>query len=727
MLNREERRGVVWIVSFAILLMGLLVSFVVLSDPLANPRPAAAKAHRATLRLGALDGRSLDAHDGTPLACAIQVLDLDGASAHWIEEPDFDHPGVFRVAGLPADRDFRFTLTAPGFETLEQTVRVGVGELTSLGDVTLRRILDLNGRVVDGAGERLPGAKVSLIAAGSTAPVRSATTDATGEYLVESLLAGVYRVQVNLDGWAETHPCWLDVREGKHRRVRDLVMTPRLPFTGTVDFVAGTPPSQWVDFAGQSHDWNAASWQGEFHAGNPWCSIPGPRQETTHVDLSRQPRDFQLTLPEPVTVRVELTGRAPGATTWVAARSAEDRSDLRWRSCHGGMAQDSSIELAVRPGEWLDIIAVDDQGRFGRERWRGDDLADPLKLPMERLAATAKVRAGESFGLLPFGNARYAARGKFPKDGVFLLGTMDALVSRHLPGAMSKLDVSAMVAPRTDEQTVRGQVLDPEGNPVADTLVRQVVDTGHGRFVHSQTWSDDSGRFRLASAPESLAPITWFDAPGYAREVSREEDGDLPIQMTPRTRVRFRVLNEDQDPMVGVPVGVKDRGPRATLPLHLGTEPMGVFLRTTGLQGEVVFDLAPGHYESPILRWGPWVISNAQPFTVPQTGSVLEVLNCYRPRTLNGAVVTRDNKPVSGAQVRLDVVERMLEKPFYATTDSNGAFRFEALPPPPWSMRILANGFKVLSAPEVGESETGVDPVFRLVPLPPPPEKNRDP
>lgn len=220
--------------------------------------------------------------------------------------------------------------------------------------------------------------------------------------------------------------------------------------------------------------------------------------------------------------------------------------------------------------------------------------------------------------------------------------------------------------------TLSGEVVDPEGNPVADAVVQLVDPQGRGDVLapgrsreirDREARTDSSGRFRFdrlppgqkvliarppGRAPASTEPFLLED------DVHRRLVLPRPVSLTGLTNPRATLTFQ-----VRVP-GVPHAGHAPLAPSVVADE--GGAYRIDGLPPALSFTV---HVEAPGYRGRAF-----GPYQFP-TGRHFLDFDLDTGRTLKGTVRDRAGKPVPGALIVFDDAR--------ATTDAEGAFTLAGL------------------------------------------------
>jgi hypothetical protein len=354
--------------------------------------------------------------------------------------------------------------------------------------------------------------------------------------------------------------------------------------------------------------------------------------------------------------RHELSARKPGYQRGTTA-------------CEAGR---EDIEIILRPGHAiaLRVLGLDGRGLAG---------------------ATVMVMTGPS---------GWQRRGFTDRDGSFRLtdlepGSLSVIVEkRGLVRAWQPVEVpfssGELVIRMQRGHTVRGTVVDTQGNPIAGASV--YGQTSQGLFglrdVGTRANSTADGSYEITDLP--LEPLTLYaHKPSYARAAVELTGGapggitDVELRMTPAPSLAGQVL----DGTTGKPVEEftvhVTAGPDSP-PLHM--DPMLVrdskgFWRAQNFRVQAATELrvgitAPGY--------APARVKTAAAIDPPADQTVVRL---FRGVTVHGIVRRAGSgKPLDGVTVRLlaaDALEEVRpgELGLSARTDAAGAFSIESAPP----------------------------------------------
>lgn len=169
-----------------------------------------------------ITGTVLDSVTNTPIANAlVQVFKSQG---FFLASVLTDMNGQYTLSGLP-EGTLIVAASAADFGTGIQTVTLTAGQ-TQTGPFTLTpNPAFLSGVVTDAQiSSPIAGALVQVFVVGTTIPVKSTLTDATGQYLVSGLNEGEYRVVVSADNY-DTQPFRIILTPGE-QEILNAALTP---------------------------------------------------------------------------------------------------------------------------------------------------------------------------------------------------------------------------------------------------------------------------------------------------------------------------------------------------------------------------------------------------------------------------------------------------------------------------------------------------------------------
>ena len=504
-----------------------------------------------------LKGRVLDAKTGRPVVEA-------GVSASAVEGPGGAMPAPIQALdgdGIFSDSDGRFEIEglAPGKVTLrvdhdDYEVRTETVELKEGGssvEVSLSRGGTLGGTVVSATRQPVPGAEVSVQAAGEGGPGRglfgggsSAVTDATGRFRFDHLSAGRYSATSQHSGQS-SEPQAVVLTAGESKEDLVLVLEGGATLRGSV---TGLP-------------------QGRLGGLTVWAG--GPQQ-------------FNASARTGADGRFEMTG-LPVGTTRLTVSSGDFLAG-------GSRSATKSVTIAEGQLEAEVEVAFQGTGAISGTVTRGGrGVSGAMVFASSRQGGSnAQARASDS--------GAYRLEGL--EDGEYTVNVQPAPGAGGGPGPSKTVQVSGEATLDFDIPTaslsgvvVAAATKQPlEGVRVAANLQSGASTDGSRRFGGATT--DTNGRWFL----DDVEPGTWdltFRRDGYLEEkrnaVASEGGGDGgTVEMTRGEGLELRVSDGIyRIPLRGVNVRVKDGAGGAVLATYVSLDGDG--------KGEIP-SLKPGRY-----------------------------------------------------------------------------------------------------------------------------------
>lgn len=477
--------------------------------------------------------------EGAPLSAAtIATSPLgDFARTNGLDRPGcaVDADGAFELAGIPTGFPIELRSWCAGRPETSTTLEPFVeGEVRTLAEPIVVALGGrIAGRVLDGAGDPIEKARVSLVAADPGGSHRTEWSRSDGEFEFPALLSGRYRIHAEAAGFrregAEVAGRWIEVAEGGETGIelildRGLVHRARAmsPHGPLADAVATIAPDVYV--AGR-----AAADGSSFDMELPRSIAEARSDEDGWLELGG--------LPEGPLVLTVSCGMHK-SLRFAAASAAELPAVIEFPA--GGHLE---VEIETEPSDPLpDFI-----------RYRIDSVqmssAPGAALAPEDFAAGGRERRGGLNG------------GVSVRDGVADLGLLPAgrweLVvdsDRHEPTAAIPIEIGPRPVERISvrlilraEYEMSVTVTDRRGAPVP----RAVVEVG-GDGPECRGRTDDRGELRLRGRgiPRSIE----VRAEGYVP--FRDEDPDrlpgrIAAALEPAARLRIEVRRADGAPFSG--------------------------------------------------------------------------------------------------------------------------------------------------------------------------------
>jgi uncharacterized GH25 family protein len=344
------------------------------------------------------------------------------------------------------------------------------------------------------------------------------------------------------------------------------------------------------------------------------------------------------------------------------------------------------LELALVEGLSLRGVVVDEHGAPRVGQVRGGDP--------------------EVYALATTAEGHFELRPRPVGDRVYL--------TAQVPGCASGGAEAFTIAPRLErvrlpvrcDATVRGQVLDADGSPVAGAQVWT-----KGADVDLDTKTDVSGHFSLQLAPGTAQLLV--EQKGYRRHQQ---------PLTAPAADEVIVVLDAGGSISGSVVDAQGRG--------LSAQPVAAFpadieeLRL-GVEGNVAagFSDRTGRFDLRGLRAGRWIVAALPPDGAPVLSEALALrpgerrdgleLKVEAEVEVSGVVVDARGTPVPGARLEFDPVDdetlmvrlvanvvmgRFQEAarflPRDTLTGSDGRFVFKAMPVSPMPVKVTATGFE---------------------------------
>ena len=707
MMNREERRGLVWLGIVFALLVALFIGMLGMADVASTI--ASSTQGRPTgveLRIGSLIGRTQDADTGRAVRSRVEILDLDAVSDHWQEDEDAELIGQFALGGLPAGRPFRVAMQADGYQPLVLSCQLDTGEELDLGNVALRPLVELSGAVLDVFGDVISHARLDLIS--DTQAATSGRADARGTFAWEGLAPGHYQLQVHAGALRGTSAVIADLsRGGRWRRLgQELFQTVEQP--GHLEL----PGTRSAVILVTENERTVVEPDGSFHlrqcfAGSHWLVVEaeGLARWWVRPTLPIQ----SLSLQWPASREVELSPTFEGERAgqlWLAARVRG--ADQGWLTSAAFQGEATSpIRLSLPEGKNVDFLALDDRGRVAFRSLSRHELDGTIALTLHPPRTMRTVPAGSVLRLLPIGESDQALRIPCPEPRPIPTDLAGLVV--ELPGSSPLVPLS-LPAPWLEHypalldgarRQVDGNIMRTDGRPVAGARVELLILRPEGveaaqttstpaQILASTTWSRAGGDFRLEAPPREVSAVLRVQAFGLAPALHPLTQEAPRIELDEAVTLIARVEDENGTPLSGAQVSIE-------LPAGFATNQ-----RYSAANGEVLFrDLPAGRVGRIDVVHGERRMTQKLALQGRAGESIrAPALICYLPQFLQGQVVDQQGEPVTGARVELSFEEdHRLPAPTPLVTDTPGTFRWEGLPPPPWRLQVTAPGYLSLRRP----------------------------
>ncbi|MGH9398802.1 MAG: carboxypeptidase regulatory-like domain-containing protein [Thermoanaerobaculia bacterium] len=604
-------------------------------------------------RGGAVHGAVLDPA-GKPAARAIVVV---GDKA-----VECDSEGGFRLAGV---RTGSLSVRAVWRDELigSKTVRFAAGQEAEVR-LLLSRGAAIPGTVVDEATRQpVRGARffagVALHAAAFARP--RARSDARGRFRIGGLTAGEYAVVALADGFLPALVAAVVDSGGPHSVA--IALRRAASLAGQVKDESGRPVE------GAQVSWSLASRS---------AAMPSRRDGSFRFKGLESLRNAVL--------EAQKAGFAPARLYGVSARPGEEKRGLILVLRKGLEARGRVVDLDGKPvaGARVHVTPEKERGRFF-----GSFLGE------SRPAAVSDAEGAFRVAGLEAGVYRVA---------VF----REAFVDRVAPSLEVRADGPNQWRPilLALGASIAGQVLAPDGKPVAGALVT----TLSSDVRPARATTDADGRFRLEDlAPQTRTSLT-FTAEGFARaeQNATPPAEDLRIVLKATGILRGRVEDAaSKKPVTAFTVSI-----RPTSPDGFGSyERKSVAIQSEG-----------GAFEMPDVPPGTWSVRASAPGYQPGwvaagevgEGQVLEgiVLALQKGLSLSGRVFDPRGQGLPNAAVSWeparrgtgDYSESSVGRRRETTSDADGRYSFEGLPP--GKLTVKAKHPDYLPAEKVVSPET---------------------
>jgi protocatechuate 3,4-dioxygenase beta subunit len=616
--------------------------------------------------------------------------------------------GRFVIADVRAGQRFELMVAHP------EHPMARIPDVSAPSAEPLRIVLpdgfELAGRVVDGAGEPVPGAAVSLFSPiGAGFPLRPAapfqkdeSTDADGRFTITGLEAGAFDLAARADGFRPAYREGIRVAADQETPPVEVMLDSGSSLHGVVRDGAGKPVQEVTVLA-----WRQITSVAEARRGSLQTSAttgedgvyrltgldPGSYRvgagagKFAPVEIRAGDNDLDLVLDRSNEKESEVSGRiadssaAPiaGAVLWLAQISRPTSSSFQASSLSDG----SFIFSHVTPGSY----------RLGASARGFAALADP---PLIELAGS-------------------------PVDGLELtLDRADTSISGRLlgltPAELAQVRVVAAPigsagapdATTTDAATGTGAAGETGEAAASSWLLSQ-----RNSFSQTPTSVDETGAYRVAG----LAPGAWRVT--AVTDSGRSTSG----QATLSAEAPIAVL--DLDFAGGITLGGRlsvDTRPvaGALVILAVGETRQATSQATTGADGTFSFStLEPGTYGLAVADFHDLIAVGLSVTLTADQDIALDIAT----GALRVRVVTAAGEPVAGAALKLEPADPARGGPLLAAaaTDAGGAFELTGVP---------ANLYRVTASKEAtGTAQVnatvapgdGAEIKIVLAPLPAPP------
>jgi len=579
-----------------------------------------------------------------PIAGATVTAVQDGETFEATAGPD----GRYRLEGLSAG-PISLGVRASGFAPSEREALAPTEGL----DVTLRRLVRLQGTVKTGKGQPLAGTAVHVGGSGLWPP-RAIQADDSGRYEID-VVEGVYELRAEAPGMVSELVEGVDVVAPGARQ--DLTLVPAAPLKGSVRSQDGKPVAGAVVRLGAAA-LGALGRRALSDASGAFQLGPLP-EGAYRVEVAAA--GFLPATLGPVTVRPPKPG-------WVHATLS------RGASVSGKVVDTRGFGLA---GARIQVRIV---GEDGLPRIHSQEVAESAARFL-----IARGELGVTQGRVPFPSESVSAGRAFQTDqeGGFAISGLPsgkATVSATHPdfaegqSAVIALSEGAVAEARLVLRRgaqVSGRIVDEAGYPLAQALVRVRQGAGPSRTTVSDVHGDyllagAQGRARIEAELEGYLPAS--------RRVRLEDDERLDridLTMEPaRLRIEGRVSDEGGIPVEGAAVRVEPtRGPKR----KTQTDAKGLFR---------VEALGPGPTRLEITHQDYWPLRTT---VLPEREEDVELVLPFGGGIEGYVRDAQTHEPVAEFSARCGTV---------SVKGAEGAFTLQPLPAGPCTLEVLSPGYR---------------------------------
>ncbi|MDA1195957.1 MAG: carboxypeptidase-like regulatory domain-containing protein [Planctomycetota bacterium] len=602
--------------------------------------------------LGSLQGRVVDFSTGEPAAGARLTLVGTGYAEETVAaQATADASGYFHFADVPAGDGYLLRISDD--RNRQRTVpsrSVDHGEVADIGTVWLGRHGLLAGRVIDGAGQPVPGAVVQAHAGGGSMlemlsnmvrmfeqldkdaqPIAEVVTDARGLFKLPDMAPGPLTLVVRAVGFRQVTRGIVMAEEGAAGGDIEVRLESTEVITGIVVSGEGRPIAgarlacleqadmESVMFGRQFTETGA---DGRFTINSP----PSAGELAVIVTARGYPTLFTKTTPTPEQ-RFVLTGGTEVVLRVVKAdtKAAVEGAQLMAMFTGGDGWEDKSgmTYAAVVTDARGEGTCIARQGSLQMMFFHHPEFGTAVFSPQLAVAGLAGARS-----LLqgPADTTIGTARTTFE----FTLGT---------------------------GITVEGRVTDEAGQPLAGVRCLSLGSMGMG----GSTETDADGRYALRNLS---APITAILAskPGYIQPddalmasmgVPKTGDSVVDLVLSRAASVTGRVLTKEGRPLAGVRVKATSEGGMGSLTAMLG----GAAETMTNADGAYVLDgVRPSKEARVMARHAGYLDARSAPFAVAAaTASVAPPVILVTGSAIDVRVERPDGRAATGATVTVDV------------------------------------------------------------------------
>jgi len=584
-----------------------------------------------------------------------------------------------------------------------EDVAAGAGADAAAGLATLRL------RLVDGDGH--PVAGVAVEAKGADASVRG-VSDAAGRVVLRVPPLAALRLTTDAATWWAPAQRVSTPPAGGEQDLGPWALAPTARLEVQVRDPEGAPVADAVVRLLPSRDGGAFGWSGGFEAFGVGGGARATTDEAGRAELSVETEGrFRLV--------VEAAGFPPKTVEGI-------------RPAHG--AEAPRVEVALEPGRTLTGRVVDADRRpvAGASVWLRLVGAEAVPFSGFLLAA-----GPSDDGVTTDDEGRFRLGG-LPDDGG--PEAVHAVVLARAPGVGEGLlawtpDLRDPVVVLRPRASLQGRVLDPEGAPVADALVRARLEAREGWGDWNDSWetrTDAEGSFRFDDLPPE--PLRVLAEAGARRSAELAVDPTRPgatleLRLGPAAGLTLRFVDVGGRPVPGVEVRLTrpgaDRAEKVQIVFDDADEVPLEDASASAVEPRVSDEEGRAHW--PALADGEWTARAVAPdgttFVHPFTRSIglqEEEVVVPEPGFLVVEAADSAGEPVVGLELTVTAAETDgLTRT--ATTDAVGRAAFPPLAPGAWELRHRAEaddggGAVILfMEPEEEDAPAEADAVERLV------------
>ncbi len=359
-----------------------------------------------------------------------------------------------------------------------------------------------------------------------------------------------------------------------------------------------------------------------------------------------------------------------------------------------GLVADWVADVTLAPGETAENLSIT---LVEAATVRGVVTASDTGEPIEGVAVygiTTGERAGTSrfwhafsdgegryeLRVLP-GDLQLFAHHRMEDEPLWIVHGLNRMLSVEAGKTHDGIDFSLYIEP-----TVTGTITDPEGVPVAGAQVGTINRISHGDVpprTFFSTRSAEDGKYALQASEGGVRAgyCCW----GFvARDTSRglagmalpdNVDGPVDIRLQPAAWLLTRVVNRDDEPMPGVPVGLKTADfSERTRAMPAGVSDEEGFVRIGPIPPGVDCAIELGEELSQFFINEHEIGDTVQRLEPGEERQLPPIIFDPRGRSVSGTVVSSEGKPVMDALIVGDGAARP------AIAGADGRFTLTGLP-----------------------------------------------